>query len=181
MEKAKVNRMKRNIILIGFAGTGKTTIGQALSEKLQWKQVDCDHWIESKTGRKIAEIFEQFGEEKFRDLETQALADILQQQGQVVTTGGGSPLREKNKELMLHGGVVISLIANAETIIERVKGDQSRPLFQGNMEEKITALMEQRKGIYDFAEVHIDTNHKKVEQIVEEIILNIQDCTGLMD
>jgi len=161
--------MKRNLVLIGFMGTGKTTIGEALAAKLGLARVDSDQWIEQQQGRKIREIFEAHGEPYFRQLETQALKQILQQENQVVMTGGGAPIKAENKEIMLNGGHVVCLNANVSTIIERLKQDTSRPLLQGNLEERVITLMEQRKDVYSFAPIQIDTTNKNIEAIVTEI------------
>src|SRR5699024_7570224 len=102
---------KQNIILIGFMGTGKTTIGEVLAETLDWNAIDSDQWIEQQQGITIQQIFETKGEAYFRQLETEALSTILQKNKQVVMTGGGAPIKQENKEIMLQGGIVICLKA----------------------------------------------------------------------
>lgn len=161
--------MKRNVILIGFMGTGKTTIGQALAGRLGWAPVDSDQWIEKEQGMTIKDIFEAHGEPYFRQLETDALTQILQHENQVVMTGGGAPIKAENKEIMLRGGLVVCLIANVSTIIERLKQDSSRPLLQGDLEERVTTLIEQRKDVYRFAPIQLETTNKNIDTIVLEI------------
>ncbi|MFC5453168.1 shikimate kinase [Paenibacillus aestuarii] len=159
-----------NIVLVGFMGTGKSTVGRLLAERLGWNFLDSDAEIEKNEQTSIAEIFRLHGEAHFRQLESQALADILAGSGQVLATGGGAVLAETNRTCMLGSGCVVALQATPEKIIARVSSDQSRPLLQGNLEERVHALMETRKSAYDFATMAIDTTELTVEQIVEEII-----------
>lgn len=161
---------QRNIILIGLMGTGKSTVGKALSAKLGWSFVDSDARIEQREQMSISDMFAVKGEPAFREAETQALAEIMQTGGQVIATGGGAVLAEANRSLMKGSGLVVALSATAETIIARVSGDESRPLVQGNVRDRVLAIMEQRKHAYDFADVSIDTTDIPVDQIVERIL-----------
>jgi len=161
--------MKKNLILIGLMGTGKTTVGQALANLTNWRQVDCDQWLIQNYGMSIPFIFKEYGEEKFRQMETESLKTILQDDCQVVMTGGGAPLREENRRIMVENGLVIALQADANTIIERVKLDRNRPLLEGNLVERVNTLVEERKGVYDFAQIQIQTDGKTVEEIVSEL------------
>jgi shikimate kinase len=151
---------KQNIMLVGFMGTGKTTVGRMLAEQTKWNFIDTDQWIEEKAAMSIPEIFSQYGETRFRDLETSALQHVLTYSQQIITTGGGAVIRESNRQLMAESGVVIALQARIETIAKRVRQDVKRPLLQGNVEEKINTLLEQRKGMYDFAHVQIETDER---------------------
>lgn len=160
---------KQNIVLVGFMGTGKTTIGEALAARFGWRAVDSDQWIEKQAGITVKEIFDTLGEARFRQLETEALTQILQREQQIVMTGGGAPIKKENQEAMLQGGEVICLNATVSEIIERLRQDESRPLLQGNLEERVQTLMEQRKDVYRFAPIQIDTTNKSVETIVTEI------------
>ncbi|MBP1932824.1 shikimate kinase [Ammoniphilus resinae] len=161
--------MKKNLILIGLMGTGKTTVGQALANLTNWHQVDCDQWLVNHYGMTIPFIFKEYGEEKFRQMETESLTTILQGDCQIVMTGGGAPLREDNRRIMVENGLVIALQATAETIIERVKMDQNRPLLEGNLVERVNTLVDERKGVYDFAQIQIQTDGKTIEEIVAEL------------
>jgi shikimate kinase len=161
---------KGNVILVGFAGTGKSTVGQALAERLGWQFTDTDQRIEELQGISISEMFRTLGEPAFRTAETEVIDRTLQEQGQVVSTGGGAVLAEHNRTRMQEGGFVVALAASKEVIIERVSKDQSRPLVQGNVEEKVADLLEQRKHAYDFADLTIDTSGLAVQEIVDRII-----------
>ncbi|WP_312886563.1 shikimate kinase [Paenibacillus foliorum] len=160
---------KANVILIGFAGTGKSTVGKALSEQLGWQFIDTDQRIEELQGVSITEMFQTMGEQAFRTVESEVIDRTLKVENQVVSTGGGAVLAERNRARMQESGIVINLTATKEIIITRVSKDQSRPLVQGNVEEKVTALMESRKHAYDFADLAIDTSELSVTEIVERI------------
>lgn len=161
--------MKHNIILIGFMGTGKTTVGQALASELAWTFIDTDKEIEKLAGKPIPQIFADEGEARFRDLESQVIKRTMIGEHQVVSTGGGSVLRPENREAMLAGGLVVALTADAETIIARVSGDANRPLLAGDAASKVRKLMQEREGAYDFAHVSIDTSGKDVDEILQII------------
>jgi shikimate kinase len=162
--------IRRNIVLVGFMGTGKTFVGKLLAERLGWRFVDSDHWIELRQNQTIPEIFRDHGEAIFRKLETQALVEILAGKDQIIATGGGAVLAAENREAMLANGFVIALTASPEEIILRVGRDQNRPLLQGNAEERVHAIMEQRKHAYDFANFYLDTMNLSPRAIVDAII-----------
>lgn len=160
---------QRNIILIGFMGTGKSTVGQAIADTLHYQFVDTDALVEKKAGCKISEIFASQGEAHFRQLEHEVMKEILQHDQLVVSTGGGSVLREDNCAVMLANGQVIALTADTDHIIQRVSQDPNRPLLQGNVEERVHTLMAERKDAYQFADMTIDTTDVSVEDIVRII------------
>lgn len=163
--------MKKNIILVGFMGTGKTTVGKRLAELTGWKHIDTDAFIEEQMGQTIADIFATEGESFFRDQETHVLHSLLQDEEQIITTGGGIVLRPENVRLMLQGGLVVALTASPEVIVERVRHDEQRPLLAGDEREKrVRELLEQRSGKYDFAHVKIDTSHLSVDEICRLIV-----------
>lgn len=160
----------RHIFLIGFMGTGKSTVGQALAEMLGWRFVDMDERLEKEEGITIPEIFAAYGEPHFRKLESRLLERIAGEERQVVSTGGGIVLAEANRELMMHSGFVAALKADAETIIERVRQDASRPLLRGNVEERVHRMLEERKHAYDFADCSVDTSGKTPGEIAASIV-----------
>lgn len=162
----------KNIILMGFMGAGKTTIGKKLSKALNWEFIDTDAYIEEEQGRKISDIFAEDGEMAFRDMETDLLKRLQNGENQfVLSIGGGMPVREENRALLRNLGMVVYLKTSKEEIIRRVSGDKNRPLLQGgDLEEKVTNLMNARECIYiETAHVEIVTDGKTPEQVVEEI------------
>lgn len=161
--------MFRNVVLVGFMGTGKTTIGKAVAERMGWVFADTDHMVEALAGKSIKEIFAAEGEEVFRQLETEALRELLSGTGQVIATGGGAVLKEENRRLMLEGGLVAALRAEEASITARVRGDQGRPLLQGDLEERVRTLMEARRFAYDFAPLQLDTDVLTIEAAAEQI------------
>jgi shikimate kinase len=160
---------KNNVVLIGFMGTGKSTVGKALSARLNWQFVDTDLRIEQNEGMTISEIFHSKGESAFREAESETIEAVLQGENQVIATGGGAVLAERNRLKMKQDGFVVALTATAETSIERIKQDENRPLVQGNVEERVHTLLEIRKYAYDFADLKIDTSSISVDEIVERI------------
>ena len=163
--------MKR-IVLMGFMGAGKTTIGKALAEKLSWDFIDTDAEIEKEQGRKISEIFETEGEQAFRDMETRLLKKLEKSEERfVLSIGGGMPVREENRELLRQIGTVVYLKATKEELVRRLSGDASRPLLQGGaLEEKVAALMAARESIYvETAHQEVVTDGKSVKELIEKI------------
>jgi shikimate kinase len=161
---------RSNIVLIGFMGTGKSTVGRLLAERLGWDLVDTDHYIEKQEGMTIPELFRTKGEAYFRDAETRAIRDIMGRTKQVVATGGGSVLAEENRTCMKLNGYVVALTASVETIILRVGGDSNRPLLQGKASEAVPQLLERRRHAYDFADLRIATDRLRIEHIAQRLL-----------
>ncbi|TVY06755.1 shikimate kinase [Paenibacillus cremeus] len=159
----------RNLVLVGLMGTGKSSVGQALAEKLKWRFVDTDAAIEAGEGTSISSIFAERGEPAFRAIESKTIESAMRGVDQVVATGGGAVLAEQNRSWMKEGGLVVALTASADTIIERVSKDTNRPLVQGNVAERVHKIMAERKHAYDFADLMIDTTGLPVQAIVEQI------------
>ena len=160
-----------NIVLIGFMGTGKSTIARKLGYLYKMDVVEMDEEIARRQGMSIADIFEIQGEEYFRNLETGLLRKLKARGGCVVSCGGGAVLREENVALMKENGRVVLLTATPRTVYGRVKDNTRRPILNGNMnEEYIAALMEARRGKYEAAaDVVIATDGKDIGQICGEI------------
>lgn len=164
--------MKR-IVLIGFMGAGKTTIGRRLAKALSCEMIDTDEWIERKQGRKIKEIFEKDGENAFRDMETALLKELAESKEMfVLSVGGGMPVREENRRLLQKIGKVVYLKATKAELLKRLSGDQKRPLLQGgSLEEKITSLMKKRERIYqETAQIVLLTDRKYPKDVVKELL-----------
>ena len=122
----------KNIFLIGYMGTGKSTVAAYLCEHYNMNVVEMDQEIVEREGMSISDIFATKGENYFRDVETNLLLEIQKKENQVVSCGGGVVLRERNVEEMKKSGSIVLLTARPETILERVKDDDSRPLLKGN-------------------------------------------------
>ncbi len=168
----------RNISLIGFMGTGKSSVGKALGRQTGRRVVDIDQWIESQKGRKIREIFEQEGEAYFRELETLALAEVVRLAGAVITTGGGAVLNPVNLETLKKTGWIISLSASPETIYERVKDSRHRPLLKDGSRQEVTAeicrLLEARNPFYALADYEFKTDGLAPDQVAHLILETLE-------
>lgn len=162
----------KHVVLIGFMGCGKSTIGIRLSYRLRRVVEDTDKRIEREQKKLVKEIFAESGENFFRDLETDLLRRMCDEKGfKIIATGGGLPVREANRKLLRRLGKVIYLRAKPETIYKRLKNDTTRPLLQGeNPLLKIETLLSERAEIYeDAADIIIDVDDKNIEQILTEI------------
>ncbi len=166
-----------NIILEGFMGSGKSTVSELLSDKLELELIDTDEAIEEAEGRKISEIFEQDGEEAFRDMETELMEMVISEHMRetVISLGGGLPVREKNRELLKRAGKVVYLRTSPETVYDRLKGDETRPLLKSEDPlARIKELQDKRGKIYEeAADIIVDTDGKSPEEVANEIIAAI--------
>ncbi|MDP4096864.1 shikimate kinase [Paenibacillus sp. P96] len=151
-------------------GTGKSTVGALLADKLGYHMVDLDAELERQEGRAIPDIFANEGEAYFRDAETAVLHKVLEDSGQVIATGGGAVLREGNCRAMLGNGYVVALTAQAESIMERVRSSADRPLLAGDVEGRVLKILEERKDAYAFAHVTIDTTGVGAGEVAELIL-----------
>lgn len=169
------NLFHYNILLIGFMGCGKSTVSSYLYKMLSMDSVEMDAVIQERMGMTINEIFENYGEEYFRNLETNLLIELSRKNQQVISCGGGAALREINVKHMRNNGRVVLLTAKPETILERVKDNDDRPLLRGNKNvEFIGNLMEQRRAKYEAAaDIVVSTDHKTVLEICQEMIAKL--------
>ena len=160
-----------HIILIGFMGTGKTTISKILSDKYGIPETDTDHMIIKKTGKQISEIFDEDGEETFRRVETDILDELGKMKRSVVSCGGGTVLRDINVKKLKNFGTIVLLTAEPETVYKRIHMDKSRPLLQGKMNVGyISELMDKRRAAYEgAADVVVSTDGRHVVAIADEI------------
>lgn len=165
-------KMRKNIILIGFMGSGKTSVGGKLSRARHYRFLDTDQILEEEFGCSIREYFEKKGEEEFRRQETNLMHRLsLSLRGSVLSTGGGLPLKEENQHLLKKTGVVIYLKASEETTIARLTGDTTRPLLAGeDLKDKVYRLLKERRPIYERAAHYtLDTDGKSFYEIIKEI------------
>lgn len=161
-----------NIVLIGFMGTGKSTISDYLNHHYGMDVVDMDMEIVKREGMSIPDIFDSYGEEYFRNLETNLLIELQSKDNVVISCGGGAALRSRNVMEMKRNGCVVLLQAKPETIYERVKDTDDRPVLKGRKNvEFITELMEQRREKYEAAaDIRIQTDGREVADICTEIM-----------
>lgn len=163
--------MIMNVILTGFMGTGKSSIGRLLAARLGYRFCDLDAVIVEQEGRSINEIFSSAGEEYFREVESATLQRILQQASQVVSTGGGAVIMQKNRDLMRKAGVVVNLVASPQSILRRLQNDDQRPLLRDSKSlEQVEKMLLERERFYSEADIRIDTNGKNVEDVAREIL-----------
>jgi shikimate kinase len=161
-----------NIFLIGFMGAGKSTIARELQKRLDMNLVEMDARIVEEQGMSINDIFAQYGETHFRDIESQLILTIGDEGSTVVSCGGGVVLRPQNTEYMKKSGKVVYLKTSPETIFERVRYSTDRPILNGNMNvEYIAGLLEKRRPLYESAaDITVVTDNRSCEEICSEII-----------
>ena len=172
------NLFNYNIFLIGFMGAGKSTISDYLKNALAMDVVEMDQCIVERQGMSISDIFETYGEEYFRELETNLLIEMQSQSNVVVSCGGGVPMRERNVVEMKKNGRVVLLTAKPETILDRVKDNHDRPLLENNKTVPFIAdLMEKRRAKYEAAaDIVIQTDGKSELEICEELIHRLREA-----
>jgi shikimate kinase len=150
---------------------GKSAVGRNLAKRLRRRFVDLDRMIEKRAGLKVREIFELKGERYFRELEKQTLADLLQQPGHVIATGGGVVMDEENLRFLKDKTLLVCLSASTETIMARVGNSTKRPLLKGpNRRERVEAMLALRADKYAQAHVTVDTSELTLDQVVEQIV-----------
>ncbi len=168
--------MKNNIMLIGFMGTGKSTVSKKLSFITEYKEIDLDDYIEKDQKKTINEIFADGGEAEFRKIETLCLKKVCEGNEIIISCGGGAVIKDENVEIMKENGTIVLLTATPETIYERVKDSTNRPILNGNMNvEYIEGLMKKREEYYlRAADVIIETDNKSADEISREILEKIK-------
>jgi len=166
----------RNIVLIGFMATGKSTIGRLLAERTRFTFVDVDSMVEEDAGMDIPKIFAKEGEAGFRRRETAALRHLTQSRGCIIATGGGIVTQEVNRTLLKQLGFVVCLHTKKKIILQRVRYNQNRPLMRTkNPEEQINTLLAARKPLYkEVADIKINTTQLSPNEITQGIL----DCAG---
>ena len=166
-----------NIVLIGFMGTGKTTLAKYMGERFAMDVVEMDKEIEKRSGMSVEDIFSTYGEEYFRQMETELLEELQVKDHIVISCGGGVVLREENVEKLKKQGKVVLLTASPEEILQRVQENEERPLLKGKKnKEWICQMLEERSDKYEMAaDVTVNTDKKTVLQICEEMIQKLEE------
>lgn len=168
---------EKNIIITGFMGTGKTTVGRLLADRLQRTFVDLDNQIEAHFGKPIPRIFAEDGEPAFRVIEARLCAQAAQEKGLVLSTGGGALVNSGNRQVLSETGTIICLTASVEAILNRVDRNTDRPLLPGTREEReqrIRQLLHERRHAYSAIPIQVNTTDRTPTQIVDEILLALE-------
>lgn len=170
----------KNIVLIGFMGTGKTSIGRRLAQRLGRAFIDTDAEIEAVTGKTISQLFAKSGVVRFRSEEELLVKRLAGREDLVISTGGGMVLNPENVRLLKEKGVLITLTASPEVIFGRLANKKTRPLvLKGDLKQRIKDLLEERKGIYDVADYSVDTGVFSIDGVVEQILLYLSGREGM--
>lgn len=163
-----------NIVLIGFMGTGKTTVARILAHILNYTLIDTDCEIEARAGMTVSNIFAQYGTDYFRVLETKVLQELTDKQNIVVATGGGAVLRTENVQLLRQTGKLFLLTARPEVIYARILRDRTaRPLLKGKPLAAISRLLLEREQAYRCADYIIDTSELEPTMVADRILAMI--------
>lgn len=170
--------MKSNLILTGFMGTGKTSLGKLLAEKLGRGFVDLDQKIEQDTGLSIPQIFEMYGEKYFRELEKKAVAEVSQRRNLVIATGGGTVKDEENISMLKSSGMMICLTTEPEEIFRRTERRGERPVLDESAEDRLATikkLLAEREKFYAQADYTVDTTDWSPLQIMNDICKHFRE------
>lgn len=163
-----------NIILTGFMGTGKSTVGRLVADKLKIPFFDVDDTIKRQTGRSISQLFQDKGEAAFRALESATIQELSMQEKAVIATGGGALMNAQNRDFLERNGILVCLTARTGTLLERLKDDLTRPLLTGeSMQERIDRLMQERQAVYAMCPVQVLTDDKTIAQVAQDVIEKI--------
>ena len=172
--------MKSNVVLVGFMGTGKTTVGKILAGRLRKKFVDMDRLLEERAGKSISRIFAEDGEAHFRSMERALVQELAAGENQVIAAGGGIVLNADNINDFNSSGRVICLLASEAEILRRIVGSTARPLLEkGNKVRRISELMETRRPLYEAIPDRVNTVGLTPEEVAETILLMVNAEGGM--
>lgn len=173
--------MRKNIILVGLMGAGKSTIGRYLAKRQHREFYDSDAVIVERTGVPISTIFEIEGEDGFRDREEQVIAELCEMNGIILGTGGGSVIRKANRDKLKQSGIVVYLRSSADMLYSRISHDKSRPLMQtDNPLQTLKDLLQEREPYYmEVADIVVNTGKQKVSGMIVELVRKIKQVEEL--
>jgi shikimate kinase len=166
-----------NLALIGFMGTGKSSVGRVVAGQLHFHFVDTDELIESRVGRPISEVFAQQGEGAFREMERAAVAELARQRKMVISTGGGLIANPENLASLKQHALLICLWASPETIWERVRDQTHRPLLRvADPQSNIRRLFAEREPFYRQADVLLNTEMRSIKEVAQHALLQFRSA-----
>jgi shikimate kinase len=171
--------MGGNVILVGFMGAGKSSVGRLLAHRLGRCFVETDDMITAREGRSIPEIFAERGEAHFRALEEETVRLLALKSGDVIATGGGLPCRDGRPEALRALGTVVWLRGDFDAVYERARRAGERPMLAGRAREEIEALYHAREPYYRQADLAIDTTGITLDQVVSKLLLALHDRVSL--
>ena len=170
-----MNKLKKNLVLTGMMGSGKTTIGRSLSQSLDMGFADIDSIIEKKVGLSISEIFENKGEKTFREEEEKESKKILKKTNLVIALGGGAFINENIRNEIKKSSFSVWLDLDVKMLYKRVKESKKRPLLKNSSEEELIKIYNLRKKIYSLADFKVQCGSKNKEQIINEVLQIYED------
>lgn len=163
--------MRKNIIITGFMGTGKSAVAEELAQKLKMEFIDMDRIIEERQGTSVSDIFARYGENYFREQENKLVKELSLKGNMIIATGGGALLSSDNARILGQMGEIICLYADPRTIYDRLKKENDRPLLKGkDILGEINLLLKKREKIYDKIKCKINTTNFTIQEVVDEII-----------
>jgi len=172
--------MADRVVLIGFMGAGKSTVGPILASRLHYDWVDTDAVIEARAGAPVARIFSERGEPAFRELEAGVLADLAQRTGIVIATGGGAPAQARNRQFFTRGARVFHLRVSLESVRERTGADAGRPLLSRD-DAELRRLLEERARIYEALGAPVETDGRGPAAVADRIMALLERPTANPD
>lgn len=167
----------KNIVLTGFMGTGKSTVGKLVAKKMGRRFIDTDKEIEKRENKSIAEIFEKEGEEYFRNVESNVIAEISNLSGCVIATGGGVVLNKKNIDNLRRNGIIVNLSAGIREIAGRTQNKKGRPLIDNKSIKQIKDMMESRKKFYEDNDFSVSVEGQSPLLLASKIISIYKNLT----
>ncbi|MFN3635996.1 MAG: shikimate kinase [Rhizobium rhizophilum] len=178
-ERAKAALGKRNLVLVGLMGAGKSAIGRLVAQQLGLSFIDTDTEIERVSRMSISELFAAYGEEEFRALETRVIKRLLRTGPRVVSTGGGAFINEKTRKQIERGGLSVWLNADLDVLWERVNKRDHRPLLKTeNPKQTLKDLMDKRYPVYGLADITVQSRDVRKEVIANEVLTSVIEYIG---